>query len=56
MELDMVAGGKGGDIDWGKITAGLIVVGSVIRGIAGGGPAVGAGCTIGAGIVEGATR
>lgn len=56
MELDMVAGGKGGGIDWGKITAGAIIVGSIAGGAAGGGPAAGVGCTVGAGIVEGATR
>jgi hypothetical protein len=55
-ELDMVAGGKGGGIDWGLIAAGTIMAGSIAGGVAGGGPAAGVGCTIGAGIVEGATR
>lgn len=56
LELDMVAGGKGGGIDWGRITAGVIVAGSVAGGVAGGGPGVGFGCVAAGGIVEGATR
>jgi predicted ribosomally synthesized peptide with nif11-like leader len=56
VELDMVAGGKGGGIDWGKITAGVIVAGSVAGGVAGGGPGVGFGCVVAGGVVEGATR
>jgi predicted ribosomally synthesized peptide with nif11-like leader len=57
-ELDMVAGGKGGGIDWGKIGAGAIIATSVASGLAGVGVGVFimAGCAAGATIVEGVTR
>jgi predicted ribosomally synthesized peptide with nif11-like leader len=55
-ELDMVAGGKGGGIDWGKIGAGAIIAGSVVAGASGAGAAASVGCVVGAGVVDGATR